>query len=567
MNTDIVSGDSENIGDENLGAFFPQIFTICTMTDVAACASGLLSFEYDTLKEIHAFKKKSQNSDAINIFYDLLKNIFYRDSNQTNRKGKPFTILIENFFVDPIYRDSYYFHYAAKHFDYERFCKRIYFLDAGKSEVGEILKQSETSLNKKLIGMSIIRPASDQKWIVGKTLLNPEFFNELKNCFICVADFKISMFGKRLSVRAFPYMMQDAEVITCAETTILHLLDYFSNKYNLYRSVLPSEIAQIEQTIAEQRIMPSQGLSYQTVSHILTQLNFHPRLYGFDSRTKDNKRKRIMHYYIDSAIPVAVSLTPKNNNGKISHSIVGIGIVNKGRTINQSEIIKLGAHYYMDSADMCSTYITMNDSSAPYTEMEFVSNNMHSLEIKLGKLKYKFSMTSLIAPLSKRMFLNAEDARAILFNVLTDSELGFANILAKSQVEKYNNIGKSINNPIIYRLFLARGSSFKRKRSAAIPLKKTYIRNIYNSLPLPKFVWVCELYDSSSFENEKAIGEIVIDATANNSSGTASLLLINYPHTLAYRLPNEPIECLYSRYLVYNKETWNEISSYKHNKI
>lgn len=62
------------------------------------------------------------------------------------------------------------------------------------------------------------------------------------------------------------------------------------------------------------------------------------------------------------------------------------------------------------------------------------------------------------------------------------------------------------------------------------------------------------------------MGEIVIDATANNRAGISSILLINYPHRFAYRLPNEPIECLYERFSYENSEILEKIPSYRHGK-
>lgn len=39
--------------------------------------------------------------------------------------------------------------------------------------------------------------------------------------------------------------MQDGETTTCAEVTILNLMDYFGKKYCEYRSILPSDIVSI----------------------------------------------------------------------------------------------------------------------------------------------------------------------------------------------------------------------------------------------------------------------------------------------------------------------------------
>lgn len=438
MDIDIING--EKMETKN---FFPQVYTIKTEDDIIAVASDLLLQNINSVEEAKESVNNAKESDAIRILKNIFDNIFSRNEGTKSS----FTIVVENYYVDPIYRDSYYIHYAAKHFLYERYCARLFFLDLIEQDPENIFKLSESELNEKIIGVSTIRPAPDQSYIIGRTLLNPSVFYQLKDDFICTTSFKVSMFGKRFSIKAFPYMMQDAEVITCAETTILHLLDYFSNKYSLYRATLPNELAKIEELSAEQRIVPSQGLSYTTISHILTELNFYPRLYGFDESTESKKRKRIMHYYIDSEIPVAVSLSP-TDAGKLAHSIVGIGIKHETEVnVNDVEKIKIGDHYFLDSADLYKKYIVMNDSSVPYTEMNF--QNAEFSKIILGNLNYEFSMDSLIAPLSKRMFLNSEDACSILLNILSDTTLGLTTTLDNIGNEYPNKeLGKNLRTPL-----------------------------------------------------------------------------------------------------------------------
>ena len=36
-----------------------------------------------------------------------------------------YTVVVEDHYVDRVYRDSYYFYYSGKHFSYNRFCKRL----------------------------------------------------------------------------------------------------------------------------------------------------------------------------------------------------------------------------------------------------------------------------------------------------------------------------------------------------------------------------------------------------------------------------------------------------------
>lgn len=69
---------------------------------------------------------------------------------------------------------------------------------------------------------------------------------------------------------------------------------------------------------------------------------------------------------------------------------------------------------------------------------------------------------------------------------------------------------------------------------------------VYQNLFCPRFVWVCELYTKESFveKEPKAIGEIVVDATARrigSMGGLDSIILTHYPHYITYRNPDSSL--------------------------
>ena len=67
------------------------------------------------------FEFLKRNNKSIEVLWDLLENL------------KVFTVVVEDHYVDRVYRDSYYFYYSGKHFSYTRFCKRLSIFD-GKLE-------------------------------------------------------------------------------------------------------------------------------------------------------------------------------------------------------------------------------------------------------------------------------------------------------------------------------------------------------------------------------------------------------------------------------------------------
>lgn len=62
-----------------------------------------------------------------------------------------------------------------------------------------------------------------------------------------------------------------------------------------------------------------------------------------------------------------------------------------------------------------------------------------------------------------------------------------------------------------------------------------------DSAPLGMSVWVCELYRVENYEDLKAFGEIVIDATSafGRWHSVCSLILMHYPNVIGIRYPEQ----------------------------
>jgi len=83
-------------------------------------------------------------------------------------------------------------------------------------------------------------------------------------------------------------------------------------------------------------------------------------------------------------------------------------------------------------------------------------------------------------------------------------------------------------------LFIASARGFRGEwiggfSSVNISAKKCYLNVLF-----PRFVWICELYTMDSYKLNKAIGEIVIDATASPHDAVSSAMIIHYPNQIMY---------------------------------
>lgn len=492
--------------------------------------------EYNIESDIESTEELKDNR-AFNILWGLLKDL-------------PFlTIVTEYYYVDRVYRDSYYTHYSGKHFEYSRYCKRIFIFEGNITSQYdcEISSIPTDVLEKSFIGYVVLRPLDFGK--IGRTLLNPAYFEESKDAYIRYAEYDATMFGKRLKIKAFPYSMQDGETTSCAEITIINLLDYFSKRYAEYKYLLPSDIIEIALRNSYERKLPTKGLDYQLISKVFMEAGFYPVLYNVTRMTDSSKFKRILHYYIESGIPIAVGV---DVNADLRHSIicVGHGEMDKDRIGTklysiQDEYDKNHRMWIIDSADTVFQYIVMDDHEKPYSKYEWVEGRVD----KFGP----YTPENILVPLYKRMFLEASDAYDICTSVLVDHDFGIQRVMP--------DIG-TIENPFIIRLFMASARGLKRNRIESFGEKNAQVREYYINTPFPRFVWVCELYLTEDYP-DKCIGEIIIDATAAPNAKSGSVIILHYPNTILFKLPTEN-SSLRDRHFL-KVEEWEKFDGYRGN--
>lgn len=439
-----------------------------------------------------------------------------------------FTVIAEDHYIDRVYRDSYYFYYSCKYFNYDRYCKRLFLFDGFFEE--DFSDISSEVLEERFMGSIVVRPIENRS--IGRALLSPKYFLDKNPCYIRLTEYSVTVFGKRLGIKAFPYSMQDGETTSCAEVTILNLLDYYSQTYPEYHYLLPSDINRIAEYNSYERRLPTIGLRYELISKIFSEVGFHPRLYS-SQKIQGYKFKRIMHYYIESGIPVALGLKVDSEN---KHSVVCIGhgpidyekVTARLHGVRDQESKK--TLWLCDVADAIEQYCIMDDNLAPYKlcvceEKEDQNNRGVRKKITLNNFEAEY----LMVPLYKRMFLEAADAYDICTSILAHRELGIASC--------YDNSVGTQENPVIVRIFMASSRTFRKIRNLQFQSNNRELRDAYNEAIFPKFVWVCEICDRMNYP-QKMIGEIIVDATASPEAKANSAIIISYPGMICIRQPD-----------------------------
>jgi len=521
-----------------------KVSQIVLINSPEALVSFLIEIlEIDAGEEINV--KDLNKNNSFRVLYKLLENI------------SCLTIAIEHKYVEKVYRDSYYMHYSCKHQNYDRYCKRLFLFNGNIMQDGVFPDYDIKFLQKEFIGTISIRPIAERK--IGRSLINPYFVTDREEVYLRYAKYSVTISGVRLYINAFPYSMQDCETTTCAEITILNLLDYYSQKYSEYKYLLPSDIAEITKRNGFERSLPTKGLGYSVITKVFSEAGFYPKLYRVEALREVSQFKRIMHYYIESGIPVAVGV---KIDDETRHSIVCMG---HGK-INYQNIDKKIYGIYaqdtdeyiwlIDSADLSNDYIVMDDGQEPYAKCEWKTIKGES-EFAPEKHKLgKYEPDILMVPLYRRMFLEAQDAYEICTTVLTSSKLGIKKFVPE--------IGNK-ENPVIIRLFMASARGFKKGRIGKFSHVNKEISDRYRNILFPHFVWVCELYTKEGYQKNMAMGEIVIDATASPYDVLNSILILHYPYQIVYKSlsssdVNQKSSC--SKEIFEKVHLWEEFSGY-----
>ena len=451
----------------------------------------------------------------------------------------PFTIVQEMYHIDRTFRDSYYTYFSNQHFFVKRYSRRLSFFKGifNQEQFFSTIKgdQKDDPICNAFMGSCVVNPLA--AGAIGRTLIDPNYIlkSSEKPVYMRLSDFVTHVYGKRLVVRAFPYRMQDEETMRCAEVTLLNLLEFFSNSFNDYRTVVPSEILRVEQKHHHERVLPSRGITYPMLTKILSDFGFSPRLYNQMSIDKSSlsqvskldELRRWLHYYIESGIPVALNLLPLSDSGS-GHSMVCIGHGDYNPTLLKDAQKKKWVswehretcHPIINSADLYDTYIVVDDNQPVYQKRDFRKLSLYP----------DMQLENIAVPLYKRMFLDAPDAAAIVLPLLHHEQYG---------IDVWTDF-LSPQEDVVIRLFMSSSHSLKDFRSKTFTSE--YAKEVYALTPMPRFVWVCELYRVCDYASLQAFGEIVLDATSApiRGQGHRSLILMYYPGVICYRFPEQP---------------------------
>ena len=423
------------------------------------------------------------------------------------------SILVEGPYVDRVYRNSYYSYFSSKLGRYNKDCVRLSFFDGDIDdlEFKDYTKYQE--LKEKYRGFMVLRPTSPK--IIGRSIISPK---ALKNnhFIICSAKFQTTANFAKFEVEGFPHSSQDTESISCAETTLWAVMEYFGNKYPDYKPVLPSKIIEVLRRVSTERQIPSRGLNINQISYALREFGFGTRLYS-RNEFGEEEFNRLFSCYVESGIPLIVAMDNFAHGGSIGHAILCVG----HNEVTPDLIDNLSASKTNGKEIAMSIYnknVNFYDNDDVEKKFVFVDDNMPVCQ----QLLYQFptggysnpqwdkcQINHFIAPLYPKIYLEVFEAKNFCRKFLL----------------KFFNISDGIE--IYLRFFLTSSRSFKNSLNFNNTLDDD-LKQLILEKPMPKFLWIGEVSTKELIKKKEANGLILLDATEANTSYLRPLIMAFY---------------------------------------
>lgn len=402
------------------------------------------------------------------------------------------SVVVERHYIDKDYRDTFTNFHAKKFSTPDSRCIRLHFFDR-PIDHGTI--RNSAAMQPHYLGYSVIRPTRPN--CVGRTLLSPRACG-VCGCHVSLCSEEVSIQGTVFKTSGFPFISQDTDVTVCAQSALWMLTRYFSNRYKIHPEIYPFRLTDLTRDFSLGRLVPSGGLYIWQMAESLRQIGYAPVIYersGFSDRFE-----HLMYTYIESGIPILAAFS--------DHVVALFG---HRSDFSVAPAAQMMAQEFSFSSQFNREFVGNDDNGSPYQRL--------ATAVGTGTMPRPISeVVQFIAPLPEKVFLPAESFQSVV-----------SDLLLKSQMT-YTQHSPRINSELpLLRLFLTTGRSFK-KRLTERGMGHPDVVEIYRNLPLPHFIWVCEISHKSCFP-DKILGEIIWDAT-RNAHEPNGWIAVHYPEIL-----------------------------------
>lgn len=429
------------------------------------------------------------------------------------------TILIQDAVRDPDFIEEYEAFYSKQQKRISKLCKRLHFFNlsaiaaspaapATSPPNGTAIVQSDESVldfidaasttNGAYLGFVTLRPLRHAP--VGASIL----VDDAANPVLCKDQFPVHIAGREFVVHGTPYLQQDNAVGACAQASIWVALR------TIRRRVGNSAYSPAELTVAAtkhltlNRVFPGRGgLNTFQMLEAIRSAGHDPLLIDLKDPSA-GRADRVLEFatpYLESGLPVILALFNGQNGG--GHAVVAIGHSNSA--VGNPYPGQLTIH---------------NDNTGCYLPLQPQPTQQGGYALE--------QCVALITPLPEGICLTAAEAEG-----LTKTAFALGLELLKSipsaAALSASPLGLGDAPNIVLRVFLSTRHSF-RKWASNCPDLDQPTKLKYRTFELPKFIWVAELHDASTYRlgeqaNATRLGEFVFDASADALHGDALIFM------------------------------------------
>jgi hypothetical protein len=272
----------------------------------------------------------------------------------------------------------------------------------------------------------------------------------------------------------------------------------FSNRYHRYPETYPYRLTSLAQDYSIGRLIPSSGLAIWQMAEALRQIGFGPLIYD---RSRYPDFEHLMYTYVESGIPVLAAFD--------QHVVVLFGHRSDFSAVKTTP--PLPGTDFVFSSQFNRVFIGNDDNHWPY-------QILGTLPTPDGMPNTISDVIQFIAPLPERVFLSADKFQDLVTAMLENPTYGYKALSPRLSKDQ-----------LCLRLFLTSGRSFK-KHLVERGMGSPDVLEMYLNLPLPHFIWVCELSDANLYP-DRVFGEIIWDAKRNEHEPNGWIAL-HYPEVL-----------------------------------
>ena len=420
------------------------------------------------------------------------------------------SILVETPYVCEDFQSLHRHFYGRKFRERPSKCARLHFFNSVVSE-HDLL---EDEANHSYIGFSVIEPLV--KRCIGRTVIDPQKVgHSLDNVHLLSTRFTNRIGGKRYDCSGFPYRTQSNEATVCAHVTMWAVCRHLSQRFKLYRKHMPYELIEMAGR-RNGRVVPHHGLSYADYSEMLDRFGCHPIIvsnHGFGPTPFSASSDKIvsqrhfvsflksLYCYIESGFPLIATF------GGHVVSIVGHKSLEQKLVAERTEVAvgDSPSDTLIHASELVDEYIAMDDNCFPYQVLPRTPNKEGD-----GYSRSLEQIRGVVVPLPDEVFLRPRDVDGYVAKLLKEQDF-------KQLVDTFMNENTK-GEPLVYRPFLTTGVSFKQfKLEQQKVTPNDYAIGLQLLLSLPRFVWCVEFSTPSLKAEDRAFGEVLLDATAGES--------------------------------------------------